>query len=826
MRDSSLFSSQTEATTGVFARVAVARGIDRLDGDGSLTYSCTEPAPHVGELVNVPLGKGKASGIVIEVGGAELLGDVEAWKVKPMGPRSGAALPGALIELARWMAGYYVCPLGMVLANMLPAAVKHGTGAKRVEMVRRVASITPGTGGSPEDGEHQVVTPELSPRSSGSSTPASPGASPGLSSGDRPHPPETKEPKLSPTAKRAWLAIAAMAEADLPVPLQELVLRAGVKSAGPIRALVKLGLLTITTESTVRAGDVLGLAALGAPLEGELSPTAAQRAAIEGIWAARENFGVHLLHGVTGSGKTEVYLQLIARVLAAGRTALVLVPEIALTPQTSVRFTKRFGREHVAVLHSGLTASQRHKEWARAAGGGARVVVGARSAVFAPLRDLGLIVVDEEHDGSYKQDRLPRYNARDVAIKRGQHAACPVVLGSATPSLESWANAKAGPARRYTLWSLASRAGGANMPTVRIVNLVDERRLRREAGHDDGRFHLLGPTLEAALERTLGEGGQAILLLNRRGLASQVWCRRPNCGYVLRCDQCDANLIIHKLPETDRMLVMRCHHCLSEQRVPRLCPTCGDKLAHFGGGTQRAEEELGRKFAAMGLVDGTTLRRIDADTMRTGRDYFAALEAFSRGEVRVLLGTQMIAKGLDFPNVRLVGVVDADTALNLPDFRSSERTFQLVSQVAGRAGRGAHAGEVVIQTLSPDAPAIRLAAAHDYVTFADEELADRVKFGLPPATRMARVVCRDERSDKASAAATELAKAIQQAGGVRVRGPLPCTVSRIAGQFRFAVDVLGERAGDVQAALSAVRRVGLLVSDAKTAVDVDPVSLM
>ena len=787
MPEGSLFSIQSEATTGVFARVAVARGIDRLEGDGALTYSCVEPAPVVGELVEVPLGRKKAMGIVIQVGGVELLGDVEAWRVRPLGRRTGAALPAELVELARWMAGYYVCPLGMVLATMLPAAVKHGTGARRVEMVRRVASSEAWTGGTPV-------------------------------------PPAAGELKLSPAAKRAWAAIAAMGEADFPMSLRELGLRAGVKSAGPILALVKLGLLSITTESTVRAGDVLGLAAAGAALDGELSPTAAQRAAIEGIWGARENFGVHLLHGVTGSGKTEVYLQLIARVLAAGRTALVLVPEIALTPQTSLRFTRRFGRERVAVLHSGLSASQRHKEWARAAGGGASVVVGARSAVFAPLRDLGLIVVDEEHDGSYKQDRLPRYNARDVAIKRGQQAGCPVILGSATPSLESWANA--GPARRYTLWSLAARAGGASMPRVRIVNLVEERHLRREAGRDDGRFHLLGPTLEAALERTLGEGGQAILLLNRRGLASQVWCRRSHCGFVLRCDQCDANLITHKIPQTDRLLVMRCHHCLSEQRVPRLCPTCGDKLSHFGGGTQRAEEELGRKFAGMGLVDGGTLRRIDADTMRSGRDYFGVLEAFSRGEVRVLLGTQMIAKGLDFPNVRLVGVIDADTALNLPDFRSSERTFQLVSQVAGRAGRGAHAGEVVIQTLSPEAPAIRFAAAHDYAAFANEELAGRVQFGLPPATRMARVVCRDERSDKASAAAEELARAIQQAGGVRVRGPVPCAVSRIAGQFRFAVDVLGDRAGDVQAALGAVRRAGLLTSDAKTAVDVDPVSLM
>ncbi|MBI1190468.1 MAG: primosomal protein N' [Tepidisphaera sp.] len=814
MTDQSLFSAEIEATAGVFARVAVARGIERLDGDGALTYRCEGEAPDVGELVRVPLGKGEADGIVVALGGADLLDGVPAWKAKAIIGKSGAKLPRALIELARWMAGYYVCPLGMVLATMMPAAVKHGTGTRMVEMVRRLGKKEgdgAGTGGTPvprdgvEEGEEAAEGTALE------------------SSATK----EKKQGRLSPAARRAWAAIEAMPERDFPLALNELALRAGVKSPAPIRGLAKAGLVEITRETTVRSGEVAGLAGLVEPTEKSLAPTLDQANAIEGVWASRATFGVHLLHGITGSGKTEVYLQLIARVLAQGQSALVLVPEIALTPQTSVRFTRRFGRGAVAVLHSGLTASQRHKEWARAAGGGARVVVGARSAVFAPLESLGLIVVDEEHDGSYKQDRLPRYNARDVAIKRAHQAGCPVVLGSATPSLESWANARPAGVRRYTLWTLASRAGGARLPEVAIVDLAAERHLRREMdGRDDGRLHMLGPTLERELERTLSEGGQAILLLNRRGLASQVWCRAPRCGFVLRCDQCDANLIVHKVPEAGRLLVVRCHHCLSEQRVPSLCPQCGGRLAHFGGGTQRAEEELSRKFASMGLVDGQTLRRIDADTMRTGRDYFSVLEAFSRGEVRVLLGTQMIAKGLDFPNVRLVGVVDADTALSLPDFRAGERTFQLVSQVAGRAGRGEHAGRVIIQTMSPEAPAIRLAAAHDYVAFAEREWADRVRFELPPATRMARVVCRDERSDKAKAAAAELAQAIHAAGGVKVRGPLPCTVSRVAGQFRFAVDLLGGKAGDVQAALGEVRRRGLLTSDAKTAVDVDPLSLM
>ncbi len=559
------------------------------------------------------------------------------------------------------------------------------------------------------------------------------------------------------------------------------------------------------------------------------TPTPDQQAAIDGIAPTLGRFHVHLLRGITGSGKTEVYLRLIAKVLDEGKSAIVLVPEIALTPQTAGRFTRRFGAGRVAVIHSGLTGSQRRREWTRAAAGQAQVIVGARSAVFAPVPRLGLVVVDEEHDSSYKQDRLPRYNGRDVAIKRAQIENVPIILGSATPSLESWANANS-QSPKWSLWHLTSRVGNARLPHVEIVDMAEQRRIRAHSAEgDDGRLHLLGPTLETAIEQTLVGGAQAILLLNRRGFAHYICCPKPSCGFVLCCDQCDATLILHRHGGVPTGQFVRCHHCLNEQLVPRLCPTCTTKLNVFGGGTQRAEDELVRKFASMGLIEGQTLLRLDSDSMQSAKDYHDALDRFASGQVRVLLGTQMIAKGLDFPNVRLVGVIDADTALNIPDFRSAERTFQLITQVAGRAGRAEQPGRVIVQTLNPRNSAIQLASQHDYLAFAAQELAVRTRAKLPPAARMAHIVCRDESEHKARAAAQTLADTLRASapeGSVLVRGPAPCPVSRIAGHYRYAVDITAPRAGALQQVLAAVRSAGLLKSDAKTAVDVDPVALM
>lgn len=786
----SLFESGGEIGQegGRYARVAVERSIDRIDDDATLTYRIESPEPAVGERVEVPLGKGGKTvhGIVVRTGGSDLLGGFDASRVKMVKRATGAKLPGELLTLAIWMSEYYVCPLGMVLGTMMPSAVKTAAGLKRVEWVE--------LGGADAGGE---------------------------------------APKLKLGSRRRWEQVQSLPSSAFPMRLKELGTRLEMRSLAGLRALVGEGLLVIT----MREEDVGAPGWTGPEVEGGMgtrgvTPTPQQTRAIEGVVGGvggalggleGRGFGVHLLHGVTGSGKTEVYLRVIDRVLKAGRRAIVLVPEISLTPQTAGRFVSRFGSERVAVLHSGLGPAQRRREWARAAGGGASVVVGARSALFAPVENLGLIVVDEEHDGSYKQDQLPRYHGRDLAIKRGQIAGCPVLLGSATPSMESWLHARSG---KYRLWELPARVGGAALPEVEVVSIAEERRRRAAEWPTDQRAHLMGPTLERALEMTLRDEGQAILLLNRRGLAQYVWCRNAACGFVMTCDHCDASLVVHRSKDVPSGSLVKCHHCEASQRVPGVCPVCRSKLALFGWGTQRAEDEIEAKFGSMGIKRGETLLRLDSDEMRSARDFHSALGRFASGEVRVLVGTQMLAKGLDYPNVRLVGVLDADTSLNVPDFRAAERTFQLVSQVAGRAGRGTMPGRVIVQTLRPLEPAIAMAAAHDYRGFAEVELAARERAGLPPFVRMARIVCRDESHEKARSAAGVLAERLRAQPGVQVVGPMVPVLSRLSNQYRFAIELRSPRSGVLQAALQAVRGEGLLKSDAHTAVDVDPVALL
>ena len=606
-------------------------------------------------------------------------------------------------------------------------------------------------------------------------------------------------------------------------------------------------------------------------LEAQLPPPAdlaralepAQHAAVEAIASRFGRFHVDLLHGVTGSGKTEVYLQAIARLREREPDAcvLVLVPEIALTPQTVGRFAARFGSGEnaagVAVLHSGLTPGQRHAHWRRVSEGRSRIVVGARSAVFAPLPRLDLVVVDEEHDTGYKQDQLPRYHGRDVAIKRASQAGCPVVLGSATPALESWERASREERHRGTeaqrhgkqepTWSLLSlpdRVGGARLPEVEVVDLARERRERKGV-------HLLSRRMEAAIGSTLADGGQVVLLLNRRGYANYIACPDPGCGWLLTCDHCDALGVYHRhdhVPagRTQRVSAsgfrlpsgnVRCHHCKAERRLPTHCPDSGHKLSVFGMGTQRTEEELVRKFPELVSGGGSAaeapsalLTRMDADAMRSAGDYQRALAGFVSGDTKVLLGTQMIAKGLDVANVRLVGVVSADTALNLPDFRSAERTFQLIAQVAGRAGRGSEPGRVIVQTLVPEDATIRDATRHDYTGFAGRELGIREGAGLPPFSRMARVVCRDLDRRKAEAAIQAVHAELVAADAalrtqVSVTPPAPCPIERVADHFRFDLRLTGAGAGAVQRLLAAVRSAGHLGSNAHMAVDVDPVTM-
>ena len=766
-----------------YARVVVERGIDTARSEEGFTYRLSRAVAtvSVGERVLVPFGRGNkpAAGIVVELGGPELLGDLPKAKAKPISRATGVRLPEPLIELARWMADYYVCPLGMVLSAMLPAAVKRSIGRKR------------------------VIELDFAER------------------------PDLTDTRLPPATRQAWALLEAQ-RAVLPAPPAEVVRRLGLSSAATLNRLVRLGLLR-RVERTVYVSPPMpweGLEVEGATA-GEVEPTTAQREIIDALADGLGAFSTHLLYGVTGSGKTEVYLRVMERVLDTDGTALMLVPEIALTPQTAGRVFRRFGEDRVAVLHSGLTASQRTRQWAHAASGECRVVVGARSAIFAPLPRLSLIVVDEEHAGDYKQDQLPRYNARDVAIKRAQIERCPVLLGSATPSLESWSNARAG---RYRLWKLKDRLGGGRLPRVEIVDVLEESRARRESQPGSRpsttRIRALGPRLERALGETLDAGGQAILLLNRRGFSNILACAGPRCDWVLGCDDCDTTMVLHRHRGLPAGQVLRCHHCLAQRLVPKTCPVCGSGLAAIGMGTQRLEVELSRTFEQLREKDA--LMRLDSDTMGSAKDYFVALSRFARGDVRVLMGTQVVSRGLDFPNVRLVGVVSADTALWMPDFRASERTFQLVSQVAGRAGRGTMPGRVIVQTLNPGQPAIRHAATHDYESFADEELALRQRAGLPPATRMARLVVRDRERDAALSRAAVLAERLRAVAGsqVRVIGPMPAPIERIAGMHRIAIEMIAPTAADLLEPLRALRAAGLVKSDAQTAIDVDPIWLM
>jgi primosomal protein N' (replication factor Y) len=762
-----------------YALVAVQRSIDRIDDEGMLVYAVEGAMPVPGQCVDVPLGKSRrfARGVVVQVGGDELLRGLSPTRVRGIGGVHPAVLPEEVLELGRWIARYYVCPLGMVMASILPSEVASGKGERTTEYV------------------------DLAPAWKDLSTELPDGMSRG--------------------ARKAWKTIVSHGCLAFPMPLRTLAGALGYRTTRPFRPLIEAGVLVVHHVPVAPKDHALRESVEAERAPGEIVLTSDQRRVIDGV--SLGEFGVHLLRGVTGSGKTEVYLRLIDRVLATGKGAIVLVPEISLTPQAVERFASRFGADVVAVLHSALTPARRRREWERVAAGRAKVVVGARSAVFAPLASTGLIVVDEEHDSSYKQDRLPRYHGRDTAIMRARLAGCPVLLGSATPSLESWANAESG---RYRLWELAERVGGAALPRVAVVSIADERRARMLRDPEDTRAHLVGPTLQRALENCLTSGGQAILLLNRRGLAQYVWCRAPRCDYVLCCDDCDATLVVHRAPAVPAGAIVRCHHCDAAQRVPALCPRCGSKLALFGFGTQRAEEELAEKLAALGIVPGESLLRLDSDAVRSVRDVHDVLARFARGEARVLVGTQMLAKGLDYPNVRLVGVLDADTAINIPDFRAAERTFQLVSQVSGRAGRGRHPGEVIIQTMRPDEPAIALAAAHDYPAFARRELEARRRHSLPPAVRMARIVCRDKVFEHARERAAEIARRLAAHPDLRVRGPMVPALARIAGFHRVAIDVMAARAGVLQEALQTARAEGLLKSDARTAVDVDPVALL
>ncbi|MFQ5574336.1 MAG: primosomal protein N' [Terriglobia bacterium] len=594
-----------------------------------------------------------------------------------------------------------------------------------------------------------------------------------------------------------------------PVPAAELLAASRAPSSS-LKALEKKGYVETYEQTSFREPDFT-YAEADAQIE---SLTGDQERAVTeiGKHLGSGQTKTFLLQGVTGSGKTEVYLRLIGRVLEMGKTAIVLVPEIALTPQTVHRFQRRFegaegSQDQVAVLHSGLTTGERFDQWRRIRSGQFRVVVGARSALFAPVDNLGLLIVDEEHETSYKQEKTPRYQAREVALKRAELNGATVVLGSATPSIETKAAAEVG---RFGLLRLSSRIGGLPLPRLELVDMRDELK-------GGGRV-ALGPSLRSAMEEALESDEKIILFLNRRGFSSFILCR--TCGHVEECRRCSVSLTYH----ADKQ-ILRCHHCDYVKAAPETCPSCtGTDINFFGVGTQRVEQELKALFPDIPVI------RMDADTTsRRGAHRLKLLE-FQGLKSGILLGTQMIAKGLDFPEVTLVGVVNADTALNLPDFRAGERTFQILMQVSGRAGRGpAHRGRVVIQTFLPESYAIQAALKNDYDAFYKEELKFRRELNYPPFCRLVNVVFlgRDEQTvvNSATRASENLADKLDSTIGVL--GPAPAPLSKIRNEHRWHL-LLKVPKDYPQDPLTKVSQ-DLLATREKTvkiAVDADPASLL
>lgn len=681
----------------------------------------------VGTRVSVPLGRRQVDGLVVELMGEEALGaEVPLEKLKPIRAalEDFPAVPPELVALAEEMALAAHCPLAETLRLMLPAALRAGRIQVKTEAF---AQLLPGV-----DAQQEAQAQRRAPK------------------------------------RATLLRLLADGEPHALKDLAELV-------KDPREALGRLekdGLVRLWEQETYRSPyEALQARDGGAP-----ALTAEQGEALEGMLPDLEKGrGAFLLHGVTGSGKTEVYLALVRRVLEMDKSAIVLVPEIALTPQMVNWFRGRFG-PRTAVLHSRLTDGQRYDEWRRIRKGEARVVIGARSAIFAPVRSLGLVVVDEEHEQTYLSDRHPRYDARQVAHSRASREGATLVLSSATPSILSFARARRGD---YALVEMPSRVLGRPLPTVTVVDM------RRELAA--GNRSLFSLPLMEKLRQCLGEGYQAMLFLNRRGYNTFVSCR--SCGYVVKCDACDISMTLHQVQDSEKG-EMRCHLCGAVKPPPQACPACGSPyIRYFGSGTQRVEEELKK------LIPGVKALRMDIDTTKEREAHATILEAFRQGRAQVLVGTQMIAKGLDFPRVTLVGVVAADMTLHLPDYRAQERTFQLITQVAGRAGRAEDPGEVVVQTYQPEHPCIVASAAQDYRGFFTQEFERRRKGLYPPFTMLARLLVESPGEERAKEMAERLYEAMQAyllSHPAQKKRVLLCRldeapVKKIRGQFRYHV---------------------------------------
>ena len=810
-----------------YVRVALPLPVDQ-----TFTYAVEGGPLRSGTRVLVPFQRQERIGFVVGHGGEE---GVKRIRSVLCVMDSEPSVSESQMRLARWMADYYVTSLGIALKTMLPSVLSDTSrdvvtlhdgarGKLLPREARLVEALASGTGKSVRALKRGLrmgsIWPELRNL-----------AAAGVVSVETlpPRPPPVKTERvvrvarwiddieelnvLVGRARRQADAYQALAGSGGTVELAHLTRQAGF-SRGVIRGLEEKGLALVEDREVDR--DPFADIPTGA--DPSHSPTDRQREAIRTLVSAFDAGPTEpfLLHGVTGSGKTLVYIEVLSHVLAQGRGAIVLVPEISLTPQTVARFRARFG-DQVAVLHSALSVGERFDAWRQLRSGRRRIAVGARSALFAPLSDLGVTVVDEEHDGSYKQSESPRYQARDMAVVRSAQEGALCVLGSATPALESWHNVERG---KFRLVSLPDRVGGGTLPPVRLIDLREARKKSKEKSDARSEAGLVLTTLlvEAMRDR-LRRGEQTILLLNRRGYSSFVQCRE--CGDVEICPACSISLTYHR--GKSRLV---CHHCRHEQPAPKRCPRCGSTDLSFRGlGTEQVERVVAETFPEARLA------RMDVDTTSGKWSHHEILGRVERGEVDVLLGTQMIAKGLDFPGVTLVGVVNADVGIHLPDFRATERTFQLLSQVAGRAGRGKLGGDVLIQTALPEHYAIQAALTHDYVAFATRELKERRHPAYPPMVRLINVVVSspvpEDAADNAEAAARWLRTHVVPGGPVDLIGPAPSPIERLHGRWRWhfllrsaSAKALGDGARRLQAEF---RTRGV---DARIAIDRDPSALL
>ncbi len=777
-----------------------------------------------GACVSVPFGGREMVGYIFDL--TDTPPEIDGIKDLSAVITDACALPKPLMMLASWMSDYYSAPLAQSTRAIVPEVMSatvntivrlidpervHPTSTNQ----KRLVGVLQGADGEMDSDILKVKSgidkfaPTLRQlRDRGVveviRTIELPKAKPRIVNGLQiSEMDDLAEPhELSSRAHKQAAILKELAESPIAVRQSELLRRVGTSSS-PARALIDKGLAE-RVKLRVRRQP---FATRAVESHADFTLTQGQQDALQ-IIAEGLNSGTPqttLLYGVTGSGKTEVYLRSISDVLDAGGSCIALCPEISLTAHLMDAYRARFG-DQIAILHSKLSMGERHDEWRRIESGEAKVVLGPRSAIFAPVRNLKLIVIDEEHEPSYKQDHSPRYSARLAAEERARIEGASVILGSATPSLETFYRTSTGEIR---LAVLDKRVDDRPMPEVKTVDQREE--------FAQGRRNIFSEPLRQGIEDRLSRGEQTILFVNRRGYASFILCR--SCGYTARCPNCDVSLTYHSA-----MKLLKCHHCDESMRAPDVCPKCGGPhFKQFGIGTERVEEEVRKVFPEASVI------RMDSDTTRRKNAHFQILDAFREGRADILVGTQMVAKGLDFPNVTLVGVISADTILNLPDFRSAERTFQLLTQVSGRAGRGKKPGEVIVQSFSPENYAIKAAAQQDYKTFYDEEIEYRRELGYPPFSRLINILSSDPVDSFAQTRLEDFKSALEsriQSDEITLMGPAPAPISRLKGMYRWHIliknrgsDGIQQVIKEVLADISQSVRTGLTI-------DVDPLTML